>query len=174
MTNSDQKEIKKKSKIPYIFFAFFAVFIAVDIFFIFLANKNFHGVVASDSYQRGVDYNQIIAKSKKQDDLGWKMQIFFENSSPKTDSETTEKNKFLGTIEIYLTDKENKKITNAEISIYFKNSKNEQSDFSQKIISKNGFYQEKISFPEVGKWNFIVKAKRGDEEFVSSKEYFIK
>ena len=53
-------EPKKSSKIPYFFIIFFVVFVSVDFLYIFVANKTWRGVVSSDSYHKGLDYDQIL------------------------------------------------------------------------------------------------------------------
>ena len=67
--------INKKSKIPYIFFIFFAVIFIADGYFIYLAKSTFRGdIVKSQSFAR-FNYRPIIDLATKQEDLQWRVKI---------------------------------------------------------------------------------------------------
>lgn len=55
--------------------AFFGIIIAVNIVMMRLALSTHSGIVAQDTYRKGVKYNDEIAASEKQQELGWKDDI---------------------------------------------------------------------------------------------------
>lgn len=157
---TEQKE--KKSKIPYIFVAFFAVIFAVDAFFIYLSKATWRGLATENSYEKGLHYNQTLAEAKKQEALGWKMTISFTSLS--NDS---------GNVFITLKDKDLKPITDAKISIEVKRPVQEGFDFNQDVAFKGGLYEAKMTFPLPGQWDFLVTAQKGEDIFRAAKRYVV-
>lgn len=155
-------EAQKKSKIPYIFFAFFAVIFAVDGFFIYLSQKTWRGVVTEDAYQKGIDYNLVLDEERRQEELGWKMTVYFENKGQKN-----------GDLVINFQDKDLKLITDAEIFIEFKRPTQSGHDFSQKIEFTDGSYKTNVQFPLKGQWDFMIRAKRDDDMFQKTKRFIL-
>ena len=145
---------QKKSKIPYIFFVFFAVIFAVNFFYIYISQKTWRGLATDDAYQKGLHYNQILEAEKKQKELGWKMAIYYRNLG---------ENK--GVLEIDLKDKNSQKISDAEIEVNFKRPTQEGKDFSQKLKFRDGFFKADIFFPLKGQWDFEIRAVRGEDVF---------
>ncbi|NBV05910.1 MAG: hypothetical protein EBS06_01565 [Proteobacteria bacterium] len=152
----------KKSKIPYFFFVFFAVILLVNIIYIYLSQKTWRGLVTDDAYHKGLHYNDVIAGANEQKELGWKMKISYKNSKNKS-----------GELEIFLQDKNNKKISDAVVTTFFKRPTQDGKDFSQEIRFINGRYFAKINFPLAGQWDFIINANKGEEAFQESKRYII-
>jgi nitrogen fixation protein FixH len=66
---------QKKSKIPYFFLAFFLVVLSVNISYIYISQSTWRGISTQNSYQKGLQYNQVLQTAKKQKELGWKMKI---------------------------------------------------------------------------------------------------
>jgi len=122
---------KIKSKIPYIFFAFFAVVISVNIFYIYISSKTWRGVVAHDSYQKAVKYNDVLDRIKKQNQLNWSFEIKYNPFSTG-----------VGEVVLDLKDKSLNQIRDAKIRIYFRRPTQEGKDFVADLEFKN----EKLRF----------------------------
>jgi len=153
---------QKKSKIPYFFFAFFAVVFAVDFFHIYLSQKTWRGVVTQDSYQKGLKYNEAIKLASQQKDLGWKMEIKYQKISSKE-----------GKILVKIFDKNSKIIPNANVNLKLKRPTQEGFDFEEKTKFLENFYQAKIVFPLKGQWDVEVLATKGEDVFQEVKRYII-
>ena len=156
------KQREQKSKIPYFFFAFFAVIFAVDSFFIYLSKKTWRGVITEDSYQKGLHYNDTIKAVAKQKKLGWKSKINY-----------TASGKNSGVIKIDLEDKNSHKIPDAKIYVNFKRPLQEGFDFTKNIEFDGVNYRAEISFPLAGQWDFEVVATKDSEIFQTVKRYII-
>lgn len=152
--------MEKKSKIPYVFFIFFAVIFAVDFFYIYLAGKTWRGIVVEDSYRKGLDYNQIFAKAEKQKKLGWNLEISYKK---------IDKNLLLYTVN--LLDKNQQKIKNAKVSLSFKRPVQEGLDFPQDMQFIDGAYIAKVMMPVKGQWDVAIKAVKNDDVFLEVKRY---
>ncbi len=157
-----QKEQKNKSKIPYFFFAFFAVVIAVNVFYIYLSQKSWRGVVTKDSYQKGVDYNQVILQAKKQREMAWKVLTKYQRLDEKN-----------GSFGVKLFDKNSRPINDANIRANFKRPTQDGFDFSIPLIFANGSYGAKVSFPLKGQWDVELVISREEEVFQEVKRYII-
>jgi nitrogen fixation protein FixH len=156
------QEQKQKSKIPYFFFAFFAVILVVNIFFIYISKKTWRGVITEDSYQKGLHYNDAIKAVNEQKKLGWKMKINYSSSGKNS-----------GSVKIDLEDKNSEKITDAKLYVNFKRPTQEGFDFTKSLEFDGKEYRAEIVFPLAGQWDFEVVATKNYETFQTVKRYII-
>lgn len=143
----------KSSKIPYFFLIFFAVFISVDIAYIFIANKTWRGVVSSDSYDKGIDHNQILQLINKQNKLGWKININFKNNGNKK-----------GLLRVRPIDKNGQNLSISKVEVNLMRPTQEGFDFSKDLeYQGDGWYETNLEFPLRGQWQFevIIRNKQG-------------
>jgi len=146
----------KKSKIPYIFFIFFAVFITADIFMIYIAKKTWRGTVTEDAYEKGLKYNKVLLNNKKQQDLGYKGQLKYLYSSKNN-----------GKLLFALKNKNNDIVKNAKIKIKIVRPTQTGYDFESELFfnNKSGTYENNIEFPLAGLWKVEVQSFIGDDIF---------
>ena len=156
-------EGKQKSKIPYFIVLFFAVFITVDIYYIYLAKKTWTGIVTENSYQKGLDYNETLDSIKKQKELGWQLSSKIKNLGG-----------YNRLISFELKDKSENKIRDARIEVFFKRPIREGSDFKLQASYVGGKYEVRASFPFPGRWQAQILVNRGDETYRKAEEIFIK
>ncbi len=159
-------KIDKKNKagmIPWIFVAFFATFIAVDIVFFSLASKTSRGVVTKDSYQKGKDYNEVLQKVKEQKSLGWKFE-----------SRLKQGKSGVAFLKVCLLDDKGGKISDAKLLVKLRRPVQAGDDFSQNLTEEKGCYFGKIFFAKKGQWDFEFVAMRGENVFQSVKRYVIR
>jgi nitrogen fixation protein FixH len=162
--NQDTNFIRKKnSKIPYFFVAFFATFILVDLFYIYIAQKSWRGVFTQNSYQKGLHYNETLKLASKQQELGWKVDVKYQNLG-----------NLLGEILIKLQDKNGVKIEDAKIIVKFRRPVEEGFDFRQELVFDSGIYQGKIQFPKKGQWDFEIIAIKKEEVLQEVKRYIVR
>ena len=152
----------RKSKIPYFFFAFFAVVVSVNIFYIYISQKTWRGVATTDSYQKGLRYNETLKLAKEQEKLGWKMTVKFLASAPKS-----------GEVVVVLLGKNLAPISDAKILLQLKRPTQEGMDFTENLQFSNGAYRAKIIFPLKGQWDFHLTATRNEDVLQEVKRYVI-
>ena len=138
----------KKSKIPYFFFVFFAVFIAVDIAFIYISKVTWRGTVMDDSYEKGRKYNRTLMSTKKQNELNWSGNIsqkFIENKK--------------ALLIFDLKNQSNKIIKNAKVKIKLVRPVQAGFDFETELTfdKNNNNYQKEINFPLKGLWKIELR-----------------
>ena len=156
------KQTTKRSKIPYIFFAFFGVVIAVNIGYIYIAKKTWRGVVTEDSYQKGLNYNETLKQAEKQKELGWQVDI-----RPRSAG----KNK----MEILINVIADKSPTNADtsVNITFTRPTQEGFDFSVIADTSSGTNKFDINFPLPGQWDAIILISKGEEKLYLTRRYVV-
>jgi nitrogen fixation protein FixH len=153
---------QKKSKIPYIFFAFFAVIFAVDFFYIYLSNKTWRGVVTQNPYQKGLKYNEVLKASERQEQLGFVLEMKYQKLAEKR-----------GEISLKIFDKNSRKITDAKVLLKFKRPTQEGFDFEKEAKFLSGEYSAEIDFPLKGQWDVEVLAQRNGDIFQQVKRYVV-
>lgn len=168
MQNPTNRKIKenlkpKKSKIPYFFFAFFAVIFLVNIGYIYISKKTWHGISIKDSYMKGLNYNETIKAAKEQEKLGWKLDINYNSLGQKQ-----------ARIVLALRDKKSRLVKGAEMFVNFKNPQHEALDFSYPVKNEGGLYVVEVPFPAVGQWDMEVFISKGDDEFREVKRYVVR
>lgn len=154
MSNNSENLVQKKSKIPYIFFAFFAVVISVNSYYIYISQKSWRGVVTENSYQKGLKYNETIKEASKQQQLGWKLDV----KQNRIDDFTIE-------LFLDLRDKNSVKISDAAIEILFKRPAQDGYDFKVKANAdkQSGLYLLKANFPFIGQWDAEITIRKDDQ-----------
>jgi nitrogen fixation protein FixH len=131
-----------------------------DFFFIYLANQSYNGTVTPNAYEKGLNYNQVIDKNKKQMKQGWKGNLKYE---PFGDNNI----KFT----FSLKDNKGHAIANAHVKIHVLRPVTDKYDVSSEMKEvEPGIYQEVIELPLPGQWEARVKAwVNGQEHYISER-----
>ena len=66
---------------PYIFVAGFVVVLLVNFTMAYFANSTFSGLATERAYEKGLAYNQSIEAARKQDDMGWAVDVQVEHGA---------------------------------------------------------------------------------------------
>lgn len=68
-------EPQRSAWIPWVFVGGMALVVLVNLVLVYAALSTFTSVTTSRSYDRGRDYNQVLAEAARQDALGWTAQV---------------------------------------------------------------------------------------------------
>lgn len=137
--------------IPWYFVAFFVVLAILDGIFVYLAVSTQTGVVTEHSYQKGRDYNNVIAEVEQQEALAWHAEIAFDKAS--------------GQVTAALTDKTGQAISHADVTAYFSRPTQAGYDFSEELTAQGNGYSKAVTFPLQGQWDVTIVAKDGDATY---------
>jgi nitrogen fixation protein FixH len=137
----------KKSKIIYFFFAFFAVVLAVNIFYIYISKKTWRGVITDDPYHKGLNYNDTLKEVAKQKVLGWIVKVDFRSGATKQ-----------GIMMLTVQDKNMRYINDAKIYVTFKRPAQEGLDFVLPVPFEDGVYKAKIDLSNASRF-FLCEFK---------------
>jgi nitrogen fixation protein FixH len=152
----------KKNKIIYFFFAFFAVVLAVNIFYIYISKKTWRGVTTDDPYRKGLNYNDTLKEVAKQKALGWNVKVDLRPGNSKQ-----------GTLMITIQDKNMLYINDAKIYATFKRPAQEGLDFILPVPFEDGIYKALVNFPLEGQWDGEVSIKKDQDTYQDVKRYVI-
>ncbi|MEM7070201.1 MAG: FixH family protein [Pseudomonadota bacterium] len=141
--NPAQKAPLRDRLIPWYFVMAFAVVMAVNGFFVFLAIKTNSGLVTSNAYQKGLHYNHIIKQAEQQERLGWQSQINYQDS----------------TLRFILQDDQGQALSGAVVEAYI--SRPVQAGYESQLIlneQDKGIYTKTMDFALPGQWEITVNA----------------
>ena len=140
------ENIMRKSDrlIPWYFVFFFVVIAMVDATFVTIAVRTQTGTMTGNTYQRGLDYDQVLAKVAEQNALGWQGEIQFSGKSE---------------LHFDLADKSGKVLSGATVQARMLRPVQEGSDFDIALHPDGrGGFQAKIDFPFPGLWDVNIEA----------------
>lgn len=141
---------KKSDKyIPYYFVAFFIFLALADGMFVYLATSTHTGVVKEQAYEKGLDYNQVVAAKAAQDKLGWESTIIYDK----------------GIIVASLLDND-KQPLQAEVQLFLQRPTQDGEDFTLPLNpNADGTYGAAVTFPAKGQWDVTFVGKRGENSY---------
>lgn len=145
--------------IPWYFVAFFAVITLILGGMVVIAFRTQTGVVTKHPYEQGLTYNKIIAAKEAQDNLDWKGEINFK--------ETTQQS---GNLVFSLKDKSGKPIIPDEVVASIIRPANEKMDLKVNMSKDNaGIFSADVNFPANGLWEIRIYATKGIDNYQISK-----
>lgn len=155
----------KKSNIIWFFVIFFSTFIIVDIAYIVVAERTWRGLVTEDGYKKGLEYNKVLEADKEQKQLGWDVQIAYQN-----------KGVGIGNLMVKLLDKNHQAIPDADVVANIRRPVQSGSDFvlPLKFNSQTVTYQSLVKFSFSGQWDIEVIVKRGDDIYQDVKRLVVR
>ena len=129
--------------------AFFAVVLAANAAFIFLALDSWSGLVTDSPYQRGIAYNQTLAEAADQRALGWTGDIAF---IPDSDGK--------GRLEMTLRDRRGAPLEDLHVTGQVRRPTNEGLDQDIALERRGpGLYAVELALPLRGQWDLRLTAK---------------
>lgn len=69
---------QRSNWIPWVFVGGMTLVVLVNLVLVYAALSTFTGVTTGRSYDRGRDYNQVLAEAARQDALGWTTQVMLD------------------------------------------------------------------------------------------------
>lgn len=133
--------------------AFFGIIIAVNIVMIRLALSTHTGIVAENSYRKGLKYNEEIAASEKQAALGWRDEIKLANSGDR--------------ISIDIRDKDGNAVRGLTITAVLGRPANAKDDIKLSLVeTPQGEYEATVPVREAGTYFAAIEAARAEDGVV--------
>ncbi len=138
----------KKSRIPLLFFAFFAVVLMVNGTMIWIALSSWTGLETKNHYLKGVDYNQTLQDVRTQESLGWNVQ----SSIAPVVSPDGPPGRF--DVVLVLTDPADTAISGARVEVRLERPTHHGIDVRATLTeSAPGRYAGQVDVPAAGQWN---------------------
>lgn len=133
--------------------AFFATVIGVNVVMMRLALSTHTGIVAENSFRKGVKYNEEIAASEKQAELGWRDDIRLASTGDK--------------LSIDIRDKDGKAVRGLTIKATLGRPATEREDLAVTLSeTSDGIYEAAVPARAAGTYVASIEAARADDGVV--------
>lgn len=156
---SSSIEHERGKYIPWIIAAFFMCFVLLLLSFVWIAFAHKSGEVTEHAYDKGLAYNQVIAKAEAQEKLGWTAAIEADDNS----------------VRLILKDNENNAISDAAVEAWLVRPTEALLDrqFTLKPDG-NGIYASPVNWPAKGLWEIHVTARVGNRQYQAEKRMTVR
>jgi len=151
--------------IPWIFVAAFGVVIAVNAIMIYFALSTFTGVAVETPYQRGLEYNKVLAAQAKQDSLGWAFEAAW-----RTNGDDPRQ----GEIRLRVSGGDGRGISGLAIDGTAHRPVEKRIPIELAFVAiGDGNYAAPVRFEAQGNWDLRLEARKGDERSIVIKRLFV-
>ncbi|HYG88053.1 MAG TPA: FixH family protein [Azospirillum sp.] len=150
--------------IPYLFFAFFGVVIAVNGVMLYFATSTFNGLQTEDHFIKGIKYNQDLAGAKAQAERAWKVDLAFESPEPGK-----------GRVTLNLHDKHGNLLKDAKVRIKF--IRPTMQGYDRTITPEyagDGRYVAGLDLPLPGIWDLRLVIEHASGDYQDQQRIFVK
>jgi nitrogen fixation protein FixH len=150
--------------IPYLFFAFFGVVIAVNGIMLYFALSTFNGLETEDHFIKGIKYNQDIAGAKAQAERAWKVDLAFDSPEPGK-----------GKVSLNLHDKHGNLLKDAKVRVKFIRPTMQGYDRTiQPEYAGDGRYVMALDLPLAGIWDMRTVIEHATGDFQDQQRVWVK
>ncbi len=155
---------KKRSLIPLIFFAFFAVVLSANGALIYFALSSWTGLETRNHYLKGVDYNRTLEAVRAQEKLGWTVESAVAGQGVKGHF----------SVSLVLRDRGGRGIDDASVKVSFERPTQYGLDQEVELTrSGAGIYSGQVALPVAGQWNLRHLVWRGAETHQTVERIFL-
>lgn len=149
---------KKRSKIPLIFVAFFAVVLTANGIMIYIASSTWTGLETESHYIKGLNYNAALEGAKVQEERGWTSSVVVDEGEGLT-----------AHISVALQAKDGRALSGADFKVRLVRPTHAGHDRGVTLVeTKPGQYEADVTFPLAGQWDIrqIVTHREGNYQAV--------
>jgi len=143
--------------------AFFALIIAVNVYFIYAAASTFRGEDEQKPYLQGVEYNETLARRATQDELAWRARI----GAKRLPTGNVR-------IDVMLTGPDGRPIANLPLSGELRHPVDETRDRKLRLVAAMpGDYEGELRGVSTGAWDVVVSTPQNSTPFVASRRLWV-
>lgn len=133
---------------------FFAVVIAVNGAFVFVALRSFPGEEVKRSYLQGLNYNATLAERRRERALGWRAETELSGAAHAT------------LLRARLTDREGRGLDGLTIEALLRRPADSAHDLTLTFAPRgDGLYVAEVPALAAGVWDLRATAERGEQRF---------
>jgi len=168
VVDSQESELNGRYRwIPWIFVGFFLVVFTVNGIFVYLATTSWVGLVTENPYDRGLNYNEVLAAKAAQDQLGWNHSLAFERTGLSGNTVT-------GVLTLSLTGHDGTGLDGATVKAVVERP----GRYSQAFVlyldqTGDGQYAAGFELPLPGQWHVRLAAKKGADSYRSAETFYV-
>lgn len=149
------KSITASRKALLIILGGFSIVLAANSALVYFALSSWTGLETEQHFAKGLAYNDDLEAARRQQDLGWQMQLA-----------TTFSDATTGNIGITLLDREGRPLNDLTVKVFA--VRPTHSGYDREFLASpkaDGVYQAMFALPLQGVWDLRVVARRGDSDF---------
>jgi nitrogen fixation protein FixH len=155
-------QLAKDRRIPYYFVAFFLGLAVIDGIMVTLAVRTQTGTVIEHPYETGLRYNDLIAASDKQAELGWKATLDF-----------VPQGNHQGLLRMDLRDADAAPIAADSVTITLMRPTQAGHDFTATLQSDGAGYSAPVQFPMPGLWELRAYVEAHGQHYQHAKRIVV-
>lgn len=141
--------------IPSCFFAMFFVIFAANATMVGMALGSWRGLVTTDAYDKGVAYQEAIDAEKREQALGWSIDLSVDSPQPKR-----------ADVLISLTDDQGRPLDADRVRVGFVRPTQEGYDSLHTLNAVGGGkYAKSVQLPLKGLWELRIEAEKGADAY---------
>ncbi|MHA1108310.1 MAG: FixH family protein [Alphaproteobacteria bacterium] len=145
--------------VPWLIAAGFGVVILVNGVMVYFAVTSFTGLQTEGHYQRGLEYNEVLAGARAQDALGWVVGINFDQTGDG-----------VGRLSVQATDKAGDPLNDAGVTVRLVRPVQAGYDMDLTLAAAgNGLYAADVELPLRGQWDILAQIRHPSGSFSTAK-----
>jgi nitrogen fixation protein FixH len=145
--------------VPWLIVAGFALVILVNGILIYFAITSFTGLQTEGHYQRGLDYNEVLAGERGQDALGWTVGLDFQETGDGR-----------GRLSVQATDKAGNPLKDAGVMVRLVRPVQAGHDMDVTLSADgDGFYVADVELPLRGQWDILAQIRHPSGNYSTAK-----
>jgi nitrogen fixation protein FixH len=145
--------------VPWLIVAGFGLVILVNGIMVYFAITSFTGLQTEGHYQRGLDYNEVLAGERAQDALGWAVGIEFEETGDGR-----------GRLSVQAADKAGGPLNDAGVTVRLVRPVQVGYDIEVTLAAAgDGLYAADVELPLRGQWDILAQIRHPSGNFSTAK-----
>jgi len=158
-TNRSEQAPPRDLWIPWLFVAGMALVVLVNGIMVYIAVSSFTGLQTEGHYQRGLNYNEVLAAERTEEELGWAVEIGF--------AETGEGRARLS---VKAADRDGNPLNDAGVSVRLIRPVQAGHDMDLTLAaSGDGLYAAEVELPLRGQWDILAQIRHPSGNYSTSK-----
>ncbi len=166
--DSQQNDLSGRYRwIPWIFVGFFLVVFTVNGIFIYLATTSWVGLVTENPYDRGLNYNEVLAAKAAQDQLGWTHDLSFQRTDDAGGTAA-------GVLTLTLGRKDGATLNDATVKAVVERPGRFSQAFTLYLDQTGeGRYAAGVNLPLPGQWHVRLVAQKGADSYRAAETFYV-
>lgn len=145
--------------VPWSIVGGFALVILVNGILVYFAVSSFTGLQTQGHYQRGLDYNEVLAGARAQQALGWTVGIEYRESADGR-----------GRLSVQAVDRAGNPLNDAGVTARLVRPVQAGSDMKVKLAAAgDGLYAAEIELPLRGQWDILAQISHPSGSYSTAK-----
>ena len=157
--NGNDREPPRDLWVPWLIVAGFVLVTLVNGIMVYFAISSFTGLQTEGHYQRGLDYNEVLADERTQDALGWTVGIDFRETGDGR-----------ARLSVRAADKAGKPLNDAGVKIRLIRPVQAGHDMDVILVAAgDGLYAADVELPLRGQWDIQAQIKHPSGNYSTAK-----